>query len=45
MEKVTYKESFSAKLVLRQTPLVYYQAIQDLLSTYRNVKTRISFPM
>ncbi len=43
MEKVTYKESFSAKLVLRQTPLVYYQAIQDLLSTYRNVKTRISF--
>lgn len=43
MEKITYKKSLAAKLVLHQDSIVAYQAIKDLCSTYKKVSTRMSF--
>lgn len=43
MEKITYKKSFSAKLVLAQDTIPYYQGIMDLCATHKKVKTRLSF--
>lgn len=43
MEKITYKKSLAAKLVLNQDSIAAYQAIKDLCSTYKKVSTRMSF--
>ena len=43
MEKITYKKSFSAKLVLAQETIPYYQGIMDLCATHKKVHTRLSF--
>ncbi|MDE6655507.1 MAG: hypothetical protein K2J85_00780 [Anaeroplasmataceae bacterium] len=43
MEKITYKKSLAAKLVLHQESIAAYQAIKDLCSTYKKVTTRMSF--
>ena len=43
MEKITYKKSLAAKLVLHQESIAAYQAIKDLCSTYKKVSTRMSF--
>ncbi len=43
MEKITYKKSFSAKLVLAQETIPFYQGIMDLCATHKKVHTRLSF--
>ena len=44
MEKVFYKKSFKAKLILnREFSLVAYQAIKDTLSQHKDVKEKGSF--
>ncbi len=43
MEKITYKKSFAAKLILSQETIPHYQAIKDLCATRKRVSTRLSF--
>lgn len=43
MEKVTYKKSLAAKLVLNQDAIIAYQSIKDLCATHKRVSTRMSF--
>lgn len=43
MEKITYKKSFAAKLVLNQDAINPYQSIKDLCATRKKVTTRMSF--
>lgn len=44
MEKTFYKKSLVAKLVLeRNFALQSYQEIKDLISTYKEIKTKLSF--
>lgn len=44
MEKITYKKSFTAKMVLAGNDTIsVYQIIKDLCSTHKDVKTRLSF--
>ena len=43
MEKVTYKKSLSAKLILNQESLPAYQMLKDACSTHFKVNTRMSF--
>ncbi|MDE6408568.1 MAG: hypothetical protein K2K48_04790 [Anaeroplasmataceae bacterium] len=43
MERITYKKSLAAKLVLHQESIAAYQALKDLCSTYKKVSTRRSF--
>lgn len=42
-EKVTYKKSLVAKLVLGQDAIQAYQSIKDLCKTHKKVSTRMSF--
>ncbi len=43
MERITYKKSFQAKLILSQETIPFYQQIKDLCATHKNVCNRISF--
>ncbi len=43
MEKITYKKSLAAKLILSQNAIEYYQSIKDLCATHKKVNTRMSF--
>lgn len=44
MEKITYKKSFIAKLILGgKASLDRYQVLKDLCATHKNIKTRVSF--
>lgn len=43
MEKITYKKSLAAKLILGQDAIPAYQSIKDLCSTHKKVSTRLSF--
>lgn len=43
MEKITYRKSFIAKLILEQSPIDAYQAIKDCCSKHKKVTTRVSF--
>lgn len=43
MEKITYKKSLAAKLILGQDSIPVYQSIKDLCATHKKVSTRLSF--
>ncbi|MDE7263843.1 MAG: hypothetical protein K2N64_04205 [Anaeroplasmataceae bacterium] len=43
MEKITYKKSLAAKLILHPESIVAYQSLKDLCSTHKKVSTRMSF--
>ena len=43
MEKIVYKKSLQAKLVLERETIPYYQSIKDLCATHKDVTTRLSF--
>lgn len=43
MEKITYKKSMLAKLILGQDSIPAYQSIKDLCATHKKVSTRLSF--
>lgn len=43
MEKITYKKSLSAKLILNQDSLPAYQMLKDVCNTHFKVSTRMSF--
>ncbi len=43
MEKITYKKSLAAKLVLNQDAINAYQSIKDLCATRKRITTRMSF--
>ncbi len=43
MEKITYKKSLSAKLILSQELIPYYQMIKDACNTHYRITTRMSF--
>lgn len=43
MEKITYKKSLAAKLILGQDAIPAYQSIKDLCKTHKKVSTRLSF--
>lgn len=43
MEKITYKKSLAAKLILHPESIFAYQSLKDLCSTHKKVSTRMSF--